>query len=73
MTLWWMQPGWTDALCGQCGQKIWPEGDPDHGVCYSCFMANELAHEQQQQQESDERRRLENEEMERHYRDHPNG
>lgn len=38
MSLWWLEPGWTEALCGECGSKIWPEGDPDHGVCYQCFM-----------------------------------
>lgn len=37
MSLWWMQPGWTDALCSQCGARIWPEGDPDWGKCYTCF------------------------------------
>lgn len=36
MNLWWLQPGWTDARC-HCGEKIWPEGDPDWGECYECF------------------------------------
>lgn len=36
--LWWLQPGWTETLCSRCGKKIWPEGDPDHGVCYGCFF-----------------------------------
>ena len=35
--LWWLQPGWTETCCADCGAKIWPEGDPDHGVCFSCF------------------------------------
>ena len=40
MSLWWLQPGWTAALCGSCGVNIWNSGgDPDHGVCYECFMA----------------------------------
>lgn len=66
---WWMQPGWTDALCGQCGQKIWPEGDPDHGVCYQCFMHNAQAeeHEQEQQRQAEERM------AEEHFRKHPHG
>jgi len=38
--LWWLQEGWTDTLCVRCGTKIWPEGDPDTGFCYSCFTAN---------------------------------
>ncbi len=36
MTLWWLQPGWRDAICS-CGARIWPEGDPDWGACYDCF------------------------------------
>lgn len=36
--LWWLQPGWTAARCAQCGEKIWPEGDPDWGVCSRCFQ-----------------------------------
>ena len=38
MSLWWLRPGWTDARCS-CGAKIWPEGDPDWGACYTCFSA----------------------------------
>jgi hypothetical protein len=34
---WWLQPGWTETCCANCGQRIWPEGDPDWGVCYRCF------------------------------------
>ena len=38
--LWWLQPGWTSALCAECGRNIWESGgDPDHGVCYDCFFA----------------------------------
>jgi hypothetical protein len=36
---WWLQPGWTETLCAACGAKIWPEGDPDHGLCYPCWQA----------------------------------
>ena len=36
---WWLQPGWTETRCA-CGAKIWPEGDPDWGACYSCFSAD---------------------------------
>lgn len=37
MSLWWLQPGWTSTTCARCGAKIWPEGDPDWGLCVSCF------------------------------------
>jgi hypothetical protein len=40
MTLWWLEPDRTKAVCANCGCTIWPEGDPDHGVCYDCFMQN---------------------------------
>jgi hypothetical protein len=39
MTLWWLQPGWDQACCSNCGKRIWPEGDPDWGACYECFTA----------------------------------
>lgn len=36
--MWWMQPGWKDACCVDCGCNIWDAGgDPDHGRCYECF------------------------------------
>lgn len=38
--LYWLRPGWTDARCGCCGEKIWPEGDPDWGMCYGCFSSH---------------------------------
>lgn len=38
MSLWWLQPGWTETRCS-CGAKIWPEGDPDWGACFQCFSA----------------------------------
>lgn len=41
MSLWWLESGWTEARCARCGRKIWPEGDPDHGVCYDCYFANQ--------------------------------
>lgn len=37
MSLWWLQPGWTATTCGHCGKTIWPDGDPDWGLCYECF------------------------------------
>lgn len=38
MTLWWLEPGWTDAACMCCGQNIHASGgDPDWGMCYPCF------------------------------------
>lgn len=39
MSLWWLQPGWDEATCAQCGARIWPEGDPDWGLCFGCFSA----------------------------------
>lgn len=49
MTLWWLQPGWRETECGQCGRRIWPEGDPDWGLCCDCFTRH--LEEQQQQSE----------------------
>lgn len=39
MTFYWLQPGWTSTRCS-CGKKIWPEGDPDWGMCYECMCAS---------------------------------
>jgi len=37
MTLWWLEPGWKDAICPSCGLNIWETGgDPDWGECYYC-------------------------------------
>lgn len=44
MSLWWLQPGWTQTKCA-CGATIWPEGDPDWGACYSCFGEDLAARE----------------------------
>lgn len=71
MSLWWLEPGWTDACCARCGSKIWPEGDPDWGMCVPCFDGH--LQEQEQARQEEERHRLEMEEMERHYREHPHG
>jgi len=58
MSLWWLQPGWTETACSCCGEKIWPEGDPDWGMCVRCFtekleyeQAMREANEQQLQQD----------------------
>lgn len=37
MSFWWLQEGWTKTRCSVCGATIWPEGDPDWGMCYECF------------------------------------
>lgn len=37
MTFWWMEPGWRQTRCAKCGADIWPDGDPDWGLCYECF------------------------------------
>jgi len=71
MSLWWLQPGWTDAQCGNCGSTIYPEGDPDWGLCWPCMQhATEQAEHDRQQQESYDN---EMREMEAHYREHPHG
>lgn len=37
--MWWTHPGWKQRCCASCGVNIWDAGgDPDHGVCYECFM-----------------------------------
>lgn len=40
MSLWWLQPGWTQARCSY-GAQIYPEGDPDWGSCLTCFSAGQ--------------------------------
>ena len=35
-----MEPGWKECLCASCGQRIWPDGDPDWGFCFECFTDN---------------------------------
>lgn len=50
MSLWWLQPGWTQACCAQCGQQIYPEGDPDWGMCFQCFSAEMEANSEVEQQ-----------------------
>ena len=38
MSLWWLQPGWTDARCS-CGANIAASGgDPDWGYCWPCMQ-----------------------------------
>lgn len=37
-SLWWLEPGWKQTTCAQCGGTIWPQGDPDWGLCYGCKM-----------------------------------
>ena len=32
----WFRPEWRNTRCS-CGKKIWPEGDPDWGMCYECM------------------------------------
>lgn len=45
MSFWWLQPGWTETACAKCGAKIWPEGDPDWGLCWACKQ-QQVAEEQ---------------------------
>ena len=35
--LWWFDPSWKETRCANCGRRIWPEGDPDWGLCFDCF------------------------------------
>lgn len=54
MTLWWLDPQWKETLCARCGCNIWASGgDPDHGVCHDCFMAERMQ-EQEYDQAMDE-------------------
>lgn len=59
MSLWWLQPGWTETRCQCCGGKIWPEGDPDMGVCFSCYQRewNDKAQQEDAYLEARERER----------------
>lgn len=52
MSLWWLQPGWTETRCACCGAKVWPDSDPDTGLCLSCFTAreNEAEHWRREEQ-----------------------
>lgn len=47
--MWWLQEGWTSARCGKCGDKIWPEGDPDWGLCYRC-MSEDISRRSDEEQ-----------------------
>lgn len=49
MSLWWLHHGWTDTCCSNCGARIYPEGDPDWGLCWPCMNASQS----EQQQYSD--------------------
>lgn len=71
MSLWWLQPGWAETRCSCCGSTIYPEGDPDWGLCWPCMSAQTEENERMRAEE--ERHHLEMEEMERHYREHPHG
>jgi len=48
MNFWWMEPGWKQTTCAKCGAVIWPDGDPDWGLCFDCFS---LEHPRKQQEE----------------------
>lgn len=61
MSLWWLEPGWTDTCCARCGRKIWPEGDPDWGLCYDCFTKEIYEKEMRQEYEKEIRQEQERE------------
>lgn len=71
MSLWWLQPGWTETRCAACGAKIHPEGDPDWGYCYPCFT--QQLDQQQADREAEERHYRELEAMEEAFRKNPHG
>lgn len=71
MSLYWFQPDWAQTACGNCGSTIYPEGDPDWGLCWPCMQRQ--TEQQEHERSMEERYRLETEEMERHYREHPHG
>ena len=59
MSFWWLEPGWKQACCNQCGVNIWDSGgDPDHGLCFSCMNTTI-----RRQQHDDELRRDYEQEM----------
>lgn len=68
MGLWWLQPGWDQACCACCGNRIAPEGDPDWGLCFPC-MEQEQNRQHEQEQMAAEQRAYE----EQYYREHPHG
>lgn len=39
MSFYWLEPGWTSAICPYCGVNIWDDGgDPEWGACYQCKL-----------------------------------
>lgn len=56
MSLWWLEPGWKETRCSQCGAMIWPEGDPDWGKCYTCFSAELEANRQAKEEHAQQHR-----------------
>lgn len=49
MSLYWLEPGWTSAVCPGCGCNIWNSGgDPDLGMCFDCLNAERNARQQQE-------------------------
>jgi len=53
MSLWWLQKGWTETRCARCGIMIYPEGDPDWGLCYRCFSDDLERNQMEAQQQSE--------------------
>lgn len=60
MSLYWLRPEWTEALCAHCGQNIYASGgDPDWGLCWPCMEhQNNLA---QAEREYEQERSIQNE------------
>lgn len=63
MSLWWLQPGWTETRCS-CGAKIWPDGDPDWGACLACFDAGLQRQQEEQYTEAEYWAEMERQEAE---------
>ena len=71
MTLWWLQPGWKDTTCMSCGSQIWPEGDPDWGLCLPC-MTDDLERHNIGLQRHEQCEREHEAQLEREYEDYCN-
>lgn len=48
MSLYWLRPEWTQTCCANCGTQIWPEGDPDWGLCWPCMSEQTEAQQQKE-------------------------
>lgn len=49
---WLTDPAWKTRACAECGMQIWPDGDPDWGYCYKCYInrADQINQEENNEQ-----------------------